>query len=74
MILIENTTTEFKQIYTDDVKKTVIAFANTSGGVLYLGVANNGEAVGLADINDIMSRAANAIRDSIKPDVTMALK
>lgn len=30
--LSENLTTEFKEAYTDDIKKTVVAFANTAGG------------------------------------------
>ena len=28
----ENHTTEFKREYTEDTKKTIIAFANTAGG------------------------------------------
>ena len=32
MRLYEDTHTEFKSIYTDDIKKTVVAFANTGGG------------------------------------------
>jgi ATP-dependent DNA helicase RecG len=31
-MLVENQTTEFKREYTDNIKKTVIAFANTDGG------------------------------------------
>lgn len=30
--LSENLTTEFKEAYTDDIKKTVVAFTNTAGG------------------------------------------
>ena len=38
---------EYKEQFTEDVYKTVIAFANTGGGVLYLGINDQGFAVGL---------------------------
>jgi len=69
--LVENAITEFKREYTSDVVKTVIAYANTSGGALYIGVDNSGDAHGIEDIDATMLKASNAIRDSVKPDVTM---
>jgi len=48
-MLVEGITVEFKKEYTDDIKKTVVAFANTSGGQLYVGVGNDGMPVGLTD-------------------------
>jgi predicted HTH transcriptional regulator len=30
----ENLTTEFKREYTEEIKKTIMAFANTSGEIL----------------------------------------
>lgn len=33
----------------DEIYKEVAAFANTDGGVIYLGVNNQGETVGLED-------------------------
>ncbi|MCL1874496.1 MAG: putative DNA binding domain-containing protein [Clostridiales bacterium] len=53
------------------MRKTVIAFANTSGGVIYVGVTDNGKATGLDDLDGTMLKIANSIRDSIKPDVTL---
>lgn len=44
--LSENLTTEFKEAYTDDIKKTVVAFANTAGGCIYIGVADDGSVCG----------------------------
>jgi len=69
--LVENAVTEFKREYTSDIIKTVIAYANTSGGALYIGIDNNGGAYGVEDIDGTMLKASNAIRDSVKPDVTM---
>ena len=71
MNLTENQTTEFKREYIDDIKKTVIAFANTAGGRIYIGIADNGEAVGVSDADEVVLKASNAVRDSIRPDVTM---
>ena len=41
---------EFKAQFTEVIYKEVIAFANTDGGVVFVGIDNNGNAVGLADV------------------------
>ena len=68
---IENKSNEFKREYVEDIKKTVVAFANTDGGELLIGVDDAGAAVGLADAQVVLLRASNAIRDAIRPDVTL---
>lgn len=65
---------EFKAGFTEEIYKEVIAFANTDGGVLYIGIDNNGNAVGLNDVDDEYTRITNGIRDTILPDVTMFVK
>lgn len=69
--MIENKHTEFKREFVDDLKKTVIAFANTSGGNIYIGIADNGEVIGVSDVDETMLRVTNTMRDVIKPDITM---
>jgi ATP-dependent DNA helicase RecG len=69
--MTESATTEYKREYTPNINKTIIAFANTSGGTLFIGIANDGNTVGVADIDATMLRVSNSIRDSIKPDVTL---
>ena len=73
LLLKENATTEFKREYTSDINKTVIAFANTNGSTLYIGISNDGQVYGVADadIDAEMLRVSNTVRDSIKPDVTL---
>lgn len=71
MNLSENLTTEFKEAYTDEIKKTVVAFANTAGGRIYIGVADDGSVCGIKNTDEVMLRASNAVRDAIRPDVTM---
>ncbi|MCM1270221.1 MAG: putative DNA binding domain-containing protein [Ruminococcus flavefaciens] len=69
--MLENEITEFKREYTDDIKKTVIAFANTAGGALYIGIDNDGQVCGVDDPDSVMLKCSNSVRDSIRPDVTM---
>jgi len=71
MMNTEGITKEFKREYTDDIKKTVIAFANTNGGEIWIGVADDSTVVGVTHPDAAILQATNAIRDSIKPDITM---
>ena len=65
---------EFKAQFTEEIYKEVIAFANTDGGVVFVGIDNNGNAVGLADVDQEYTRITNGIRDAIVPDVTMFVR
>ena len=67
----ENKTTEFKREYVDDIKNTIVAFANCDGGTLYIGVNDDGSTCGVGNVDDTMLRVTNAIRDAVRPDVTM---
>ena len=69
--MFEDKKTEFKRRYVDDIKKSVVAFANTDGGNIYIGVDDGGNFVGVDDIDETMLQLTNAIRDAIKPDITM---
>ena len=68
---MENRTVECKREYLEDIKYTVIAFANTDGGKLYIGMEDDGRVCGVADPDSTMLRVTNMIRDAIRPDVTM---
>ena len=72
--MIESITTEFKREYVDSIKNTVIAFANTDGGTVYIGVDDDGSVCGVGDVDETMLRVTNAVRDSIRPDVTMFIE
>jgi ATP-dependent DNA helicase RecG len=39
----EDNKTEYKREYTADIKKEVIAFANSEGGTIYVGRDDNGQ-------------------------------
>ncbi len=67
----ESKTTEFKREYTDDLKYAVVAFANTDGGKIYIGIHDDGSVQGVQNTDDTMLRITNMIRDAVRPDVTM---
>ena len=70
----ENERTEFKLRVTDEIYKEVIAFANTDGGVIYVGIDDRGNVVGPDDTDGSYTRLTNGIRDAIQPDVTMFVR
>ena len=73
-MILESENIEFKAKLTDEIYKEVIAFANTDGGVIYIGVDDNGNVVGIDNVDDTYTRITNGIRDAIQPDVTMFVK
>jgi len=44
---METQSVEYKQIWRDDFLKEICGFANAQGGTLYIGIADNGEVVGV---------------------------
>ena len=71
MTLIESEFVELKSEVVSDICKEVIAFANTKGGTIYIGVADDGAVNGVENPDQTILQLNNKIRDSIKPDVTM---
>lgn len=61
---------EYKSQMVDDIYKEVIAFANTDGGEIFVGVARDGSITGVENAEAEMERIGNMIRDGIKPDLT----
>ncbi len=73
MTFQESETVELKEIVVEDIKKTIVAFANGKGGKLYIGVQNDGTVSGLDDPDRTSLQISNMVRDAIKPDLTMFL-
>ena len=71
MTFIESETIELKSSVVADLCKEVIAFANTKGGTLYIGVEDNGTVIGVDSADRVTLKINNMVRDSIKPDITM---
>ena len=68
---LESKTIEFKREFTDDLKYAVVAFANTDGGKIYIGINDDGSVHGVRNTDSTMLRITNMIRDVVRPDVTM---
>ena len=60
---------EFKEKISDSFLKTVVAFANYSGGEILFGVDDNGEFIGLSNLKDDAMVIENKINDFIKPQI-----
>ncbi len=73
-MIFETENIEFKVQATDEIYKEVIAFANTDGGVIYIGIDDNGTPIGIDEPDEVYTRITNGIRDAIMPDVTMFIK
>lgn len=66
----ESPVLELKEQINADFKKEIIAFANTDGGEIYVGVARDGSITGVENAEAEMEKISNMIRDGIKPDLT----
>ena len=72
----ESKTLEFKENATSlkPIIKTVVAFANTSGGIIVIGVSDKGKRiVGVENPLQEEERLANAIADSIEPLILLKI-
>lgn len=73
MFFQENDTVELKEIFVDDIGKEAIAFANSDGGKIFIGVLDDGTAVNLDNPDELALRISNMVRNSIKPNITIFL-
>ena len=73
-MIYESENVEYKAEYVDELYKEVMAFANTNGGIIYVGVDDNGNRIGVANVDETYNKITNSIRDAIAPDVTMFVK
>ena len=69
MELKENVDVELKEMYSKTILREIVAFANTGGGTIYIGIDDRGNVKGVEDTDDTMLRISNIVRDSILPDV-----
>ena len=70
----ENENVEFKSQMLEDLYKEIIAFANTDGGTVYIGIDDKGNITGIDDVDETYTKITNGIRDAIQPDVTMFVR
>ena len=67
---IESETLELKQELTKNIKKEIVAFANSKGGTIYIGITDTGEILGLKDIKSDIESLSGMIREGIIGNLT----
>ena len=69
----ESQTIEFKESFDRESLETVVAFANTKGGTILIGVANNktikGTSIGKETIADWSNQISQATEPTVIPDL-----
>lgn len=70
----EDQETELKVELTKDVKKEIVAFANTNNGTIYIGINDDGKIVGLKNAEKDLEALSGMIREGIKSDLTLYTK
>ena len=64
----ESETLELKSEFNDDViTKEIVAFLNNRGGVIYIGVTDYGEIVGVEKIDECLRRLGDIVSTKIEP-------
>ena len=69
MKFVENDCCELKSILTKDIKKEIIAFANTNGGKIYIGIDDKSNIIGIDNIDDKLQSLTGMINEGIKPSL-----
>ena len=65
----ENEKVEFKELFNTQVIETIIAFANTKGGRIFIGVNDDNKILGLKHDNETIQNWYNQIKQSTQPSV-----
>ena len=65
----EDQNIEFKQEYVKDIRKEVVAFANSEGGTVLIGIRKDGEVSGIDDPDEVMLQVVNSLKDAIAPNI-----
>lgn len=64
----ETEKSELKLKFNDSIPKEIVAFLNTDGGTVYIGVDDNGSVCGVSDLDETLKKIADIIENQILPD------
>lgn len=67
----ENENTEFKENYTENIYKEIVAFLNSYSGTIYIGYSDEGKLLGLENAKEIEEKISNGISQKITPDCSI---
>jgi len=71
---VEDQKTELKVELTKDIKKEIVAFANSNDGTIYIGIDDNGNVTGLKNAKKDLEALSCMIREGINSDLTLYTK
>lgn len=69
--MLENENVEFKQMYTENIFKEIVAFLNSGYGSIYIGYDDDGNLIGLDDVKKVEEKISNLLNLKIVPDCSM---
>ena len=59
--------------YAEDTRKRVIAFTDTNGGCVYVGIDNHGTPIGVKDTDDCQLIISSSLGAAVRSDVTVLI-
>ena len=65
----ENKTVEFKTSFQKEVIESVVAFANSYGGKIFIGVEDNGNILDITISNETIQNYINTIKQNTQPSI-----
>lgn len=68
MKFLETENIELKRILNDTLPKEIVAFLNSYGGTIYIGVEDDGTVIGIRDLDDNLKKIADIITTQILPN------
>ena len=68
--MAEDLHTEYKSEFSDKIAKSVVAFSNGDGGVILIGIDDDGNIIGLHNADETALKCVGMLHDDIRPDVT----
>ena len=69
MLQAENDLVEYKEKLTDSLEKEVVAFLNAKGGCIYIGVKDNGDIVGVSNVDKNQLQIKDRLIYGISPAI-----
>lgn len=74
MEFIETDKIELKEKLNDNLIREIVSFLNTEGGTIYIGIKDNGEVIGIKDVNKAFTELNEIICDQIEPKAEKEVK
>ena len=74
MNYIETETVELKEKINDSLAKEIVSFLNAQGGVIFIGIRDDGSIIGASNIDDTLLSIGNIATGQIEPRPSELIK